>query len=224
MPLEGRASRRAATGGSRRARRRTIRSSRSSARGCRRSRTSARSASTIDAKDSAGGRTPPAGRSDHRPGFLAQDRVRDDRAERRGADPAGPKPPIFSEKSPAPSTSVTAATIRLRLSEKSTLLTTQIRAPVTAISPNTTIDTPPSTGRNRLDHRAELRREAEHDRDHRGDREHERRVDPRDGHHADVLRVGRHARAADAARHDRRGPSPMNARPRSDRGSRPSSR
>ncbi|MGF6791744.1 hypothetical protein OKW27_006081 [Paraburkholderia sp. 35.1] len=41
---------------------------------------------------------------------------------------------------------MTAATIRLRLSEKSTLLTTQMRAPVTAISPNTTIDTPPSTG------------------------------------------------------------------------------
>ena len=38
-----------------------------------------------------------------------------------------------------------AATSRLRLSEKSTLLSTQILAPATAIRPNTTMDTPPIT-------------------------------------------------------------------------------
>jgi hypothetical protein len=49
-------------------------------------------------------------------------------------------------KSPAPSTSVTAATIRLRLSLKSTRFSTQMRAPAMAIRPNTTIETPASTG------------------------------------------------------------------------------
>ena len=59
--------------------------------------------------------------------------------------PPSVKPASFSVKSPAPSTSVTAATIRLRLSAKSTRLSTQMRAPAAAIRPNTTIDTPPST-------------------------------------------------------------------------------
>jgi hypothetical protein len=44
-----------------------------------------------------------------------------------------------------PSTSVMAATTRLRLSEKSTLLSTQILAPATAMRPKTTMDTPPIT-------------------------------------------------------------------------------
>ncbi|MNT57756.1 hypothetical protein D3C72_1951540 [compost metagenome] len=56
------------------------------------------------------------------------------------------KSPILMVKSPAPITKVTAATIRLRLSLKSTWLTTQIRAPAMAIKPNTTTDMPPSTG------------------------------------------------------------------------------
>ncbi|GFN29276.1 hypothetical protein ADE_49740 [Achromobacter denitrificans] len=64
---------------------------------------------------------------------------------------AVPMPPSVNEpsltvKSPAPSTSVTAATIRLRLSLKSTWFTTQMRAPAMAIRPNTTTDIPPSTG------------------------------------------------------------------------------
>ncbi|CFO34489.1 Uncharacterised protein [Bordetella pertussis] len=56
------------------------------------------------------------------------------------------KSPSLTLKSPAPSTRVTAATIRLRLSLKSTWLTTQMRAPAMAIRPNTTTDMPPSTG------------------------------------------------------------------------------
>jgi hypothetical protein len=60
--------------------------------------------------------------------------------------PPSAKPPNLSVKSPVPSTSVIAATIRLRFCEKSTLLSTQILAPAAAISPNTTIDTPPITG------------------------------------------------------------------------------
>ena len=39
-----------------------------------------------------------------------------------------------------------AATIRFLFCEKSTLLSTQILAPATAIRPNTTMDTPPITG------------------------------------------------------------------------------
>ena len=49
-------------------------------------------------------------------------------------------------KSPVPSTSVIAATIRLPVSLKSTLLRTQMLAPETAIRPNTTMLTPPITG------------------------------------------------------------------------------
>src|SRR5450830_1168557 len=60
--------------------------------------------------------------------------------------PPRPKSPNFSVKSPVPRIRVTAATIRFLLSEKSTLLSTQILAPATAIRPNTTIDTPPITG------------------------------------------------------------------------------
>jgi hypothetical protein len=52
----------------------------------------------------------------------------------------------LSVKSPVPSTSVMAATIRFLFCEKSTRLSTQILAPATAIRPNTTIDTPPMTG------------------------------------------------------------------------------
>ncbi|EWS62865.1 hypothetical protein Y695_03903 [Hydrogenophaga sp. T4] len=44
-----------------------------------------------------------------------------------------------------PSTRVIAATSRFLLFEKSTLLSTQIFAPATAIRPNTTMDTPPIT-------------------------------------------------------------------------------
>jgi hypothetical protein len=44
-----------------------------------------------------------------------------------------------------PSTSVIAATIRLVGWPKSTLLSTQILAPAMAISPKTTIETPPIT-------------------------------------------------------------------------------
>ncbi|MNL43932.1 hypothetical protein D3C87_1664710 [compost metagenome] len=56
------------------------------------------------------------------------------------------KSPILMVKSPAPITNVTAATIRLRLSLKSTWFTTQMRAPAIAIKPNTTTDMPPRTG------------------------------------------------------------------------------
>ena len=60
--------------------------------------------------------------------------------------PPSAKPPNLSVKSPVPSTSVMAATIRLRFCEKSTRLSTQILAPATAIRPNTTMETPPITG------------------------------------------------------------------------------
>ncbi|MOA49885.1 hypothetical protein D3C78_1728260 [compost metagenome] len=56
------------------------------------------------------------------------------------------KLPIVSAKSPAPSTSVTATIIRLPLSPRSTLFCTQMRAPATAIRPNTTTEAPPKTG------------------------------------------------------------------------------
>ena len=56
------------------------------------------------------------------------------------------KPPNLSVKSPVPSTSVMAATIRFLFCEKSTRLSTQILAPATAIRPNTTMLTPPITG------------------------------------------------------------------------------
>ena len=49
-------------------------------------------------------------------------------------------------KSPVPMISVIAATIRFLFCEKSTLLSTQILAPATAIRPNTTMLTPPITG------------------------------------------------------------------------------
>ena len=60
--------------------------------------------------------------------------------------PAMAKPPNFKVKSPVPSTRVMAATIMLRLSVKSTLLSTQMRAPATAIRPKITMLTPPMTG------------------------------------------------------------------------------
>ena len=54
--------------------------------------------------------------------------------------PPSVKPPSFERKSPAPSVSVTAAVMRLRAREKSTWFCTQMRPPVAAIRPNTTID------------------------------------------------------------------------------------
>src|SRR5690554_676663 len=60
--------------------------------------------------------------------------------------PSSLKAPNAIEKLPAPSTNVTAATIRFLLLLKSTWLTTQIRAPATAIRPKTTTDIPPRTG------------------------------------------------------------------------------
>ena len=48
--------------------------------------------------------------------------------------------------SPVPKISVMAATNRFLLLEKSTLLSTQIFAPATAIRPNTTMLAPPITG------------------------------------------------------------------------------
>src|SRR5450830_1362448 len=63
-------------------------------------------------------------------------------AERRLSRAYSPMAP----KVAVPRIRVTAATIRFLLSEKSTLLSTQILAPATAIRPNTTIDTPPITG------------------------------------------------------------------------------
>ena len=59
--------------------------------------------------------------------------------------PPSAKPPKRSVKSPVPSTSVTAAMIRLALLLKSTLLSTQIFAPAIAMRPNTTMLTPPIT-------------------------------------------------------------------------------
>ena len=59
--------------------------------------------------------------------------------------PPNVKPPSVRAKSPAPSTKVTATIIKLPFWLKSTLFCTQIRAPATAISPNTTIDAPPIT-------------------------------------------------------------------------------
>src|SRR5690606_14967657 len=54
--------------------------------------------------------------------------------------------PNFRAHSPVPRIRLTAAKIRLFVSEKSTRLSTQMRAPATAMRPNTTIDTPPITG------------------------------------------------------------------------------
>ncbi len=64
----------------------------------------------------------------------------------RGPDAAKAKPPNFNVKSAVPSMSVMATMMRLRLSEKSTLLSTQMRAPDTAMSPKITMATPRSTG------------------------------------------------------------------------------
>ena len=60
--------------------------------------------------------------------------------------PPSAKSPNFSVNSPVPRIKVMAATIRFLVSEKSTLLSTQILAPAMAIRPNTTMDTPPITG------------------------------------------------------------------------------
>src|SRR5919112_333103 len=59
--------------------------------------------------------------------------------------PSRVKPPTFSLKLPAPSTSATATVIRLRGFEKSTRFSTQIRPAAAAMRPKTTIDRPPST-------------------------------------------------------------------------------
>ena len=60
--------------------------------------------------------------------------------------PSSVKPATVSLKLPAPSTSATATVMRLRALEKSTRFSTQMRPAVAAISPNTTIESPPSTG------------------------------------------------------------------------------
>src|SRR3546814_6562392 len=54
--------------------------------------------------------------------------------------PSSLNTPNCTEKFPAPMITVMAATIRLRLSLKSTLLTTHMRAPVMTIRPNTTTE------------------------------------------------------------------------------------
>ena len=55
------------------------------------------------------------------------------------AVPIPPKlnPTIVKEKSPVPTIKVIATTIKLRVVDKSTLLSTQILAPAAAIKPNT---------------------------------------------------------------------------------------
>ena len=60
--------------------------------------------------------------------------------------PPRAKSPNFSVNSPVPRISVMAATTRFLVSEKFTRLSTQMRAPATAIRPKTTIETPPITG------------------------------------------------------------------------------
>src|SRR5690606_13578503 len=83
---------------------------------------------------------------------AAQPRARDSSACSRNAPKvAVPMPPRanspnFRVNSPVPRIRVMAATIRFFVSEKSTRLSTQMRAPATAMRPNTTIDTPPITG------------------------------------------------------------------------------
>ena len=71
--------------------------------------------------------------------------------------------------------------------------------------PKTTIEVPPRTGCGIVWITApNFGGEAEDDREDRGDREEQRGVDARGGHHADVFTVGRHARAAEGAREHRR--------------------
>ena len=119
--------------------------------------------------------------------------------------PPSVKPATLSVKSPAPSTSVTAATIRLRFSaEVDAVVDPDLRARRRDEPEHDDRDAAEHGRGDRLDQCAELRREAEHDRDQRRDDEHDRRVDLRDRHHADVLGVGGDAGAADAAR-DHRG-------------------
>ena len=125
------------------------------------------------------------------------------------------KPPNLRVKSPVPRTSVIAATIRLRLSAKSTLLSTQmLGARDRDQAEHHDADAAHHRQRNGVDQRAELGREAQQDREQRGHDEDRRRVDLGRGHHADVLGIGRDAGAADRARWPSwRSPSPMKARP-----------
>ena len=87
---------------------------------------------------------------------------------------------------------------------KSTRFSIQILAPEQADHPVEHERDPAehAAGRGR-DDRAELRAEAEQDRDDRGDVVGQRRVDPGRGHDADVLGVGRRGRTADEAGHAR---------------------
>ena len=78
---------------------------------------------------------------------AGKQQVEQDRPERGRADASQrERPELEREIAGAQHQRDPAATIRLRLREKSTLLSTQILAPATAMRPKTTIETPPSTG------------------------------------------------------------------------------
>ena len=137
------------------------------------------------------------------PGCHPQHVIEDDRAERRGTDAVEREAATLSLKLPAPSTSATATVMRLRGFEKSTRFSTQIRA------------------RGRGDQAEHHDRQAAEHRPGNGrrcsapnfgekpsrianagrDDEDQRRIDPRDRHHAHVLGIGGHAGAAGRAGH-----------------------
>lgn len=113
------------------------------------------------------------------------------------------KPPIESEKSPAPENQRHSGDDQIAvLAEVDVVLNPDAGAGHGDETEHNNRHTGKNRLRNRLNQSAELRREAEQDRERGSHREEQRGVDAGSGHHADILTVRRDARAAHGGGND----------------------